>query len=225
MAALAMLMRNLLNRSKGGAYSGVTASELTGGLFTANNIWMMVATFLVFIMHLGFATLETGLERAKNATNILFKNTAIVAIGILTYAICGFNLAYPGNDWIAGTFFGFAGFGIGDADVTSGYASVGYTYWTDFLFQGMFAATAATIVSGAVVGRIKLLPFLAFATIYVAVIYPIVVSWKWGAGFLDTAGFYDFAGSTLVHSVGGWGALVGAWMLGPPSWEIRQWLN
>ncbi len=195
----------------------VTASELgTDGWFNANNIWMMVATFLVFIMHLGFASLETGLTRAKNTTNILFKNTAIVAIGILTYALCGFNIAYPGDDWMMGKYVGFAGFGLnpGDADMGPGYASGGYTYWTDFLFQAMFAATAATIVSGAVAERIKLSSFLIFSTIFVAIGYPIVVSWQWGSGFLSDAGFHDFAGSTLVHSVGGWGALVCAFILG-----------
>ncbi|MCH2175976.1 MAG: ammonium transporter [Lentisphaeria bacterium] len=187
---------------------------MTPGIFTANNVWMMLATALVFIMHLGFASLEAGLTRAKNTVNILFKNTAIPAIGLLTYWICGFNIAYPGD---FNGYFGFAGFGlesVDSADNTIGYASAGYTYWTDFLFQGMFAATAATIVSGAVAGRVKLGTFLIFSTIYVALCYPIVVSWQWGGGFLSEGGFYDFAGSTLVHSVGGWGALVCAIILG-----------
>ena len=110
----------------------------------------------------------------------------------------------------------FAGFGI-DAPVngmTADYADGGYTWWTDFLFQGMFAATAATIVSGAVAERIKLSSFMIFSIIYVGLVYPIVGSWKWGGGFLDNMGFYDFAGSTLVHSVGGWAALVAVWLLG-----------
>ncbi len=110
----------------------------------------------------------------------------------------------------------FAGFGI-DAPIngmTAEYASGGYTWWTDFLFQGMFAATAATIVSGAVAERIKLTSFMLFSLIYVGLVYPIVGSWKWGGGFLDSLGFYDFAGSTLVHSVGGWAALVAVWLLG-----------
>jgi len=183
-------------------------------LFTANNIWMMLSAALVFIMHLGFATVESGLTRSKNTVNILFKNTMIVCIGILTYAICGFNLMYPG---VEGGWLHFAGFGIASPDggLTIGYADGGYTYWTDFLFQAMFAATAATIVSGAVAERIKLGPFLVFATIFVAVSYPITGYWKWGAGWLDARGFYDFAGSTLVHSVGGWGALAGVLVLGP----------
>ena len=126
-------------------------------MFVVNNTWMMVATFLVFIMHLGFATLESGLVQAKNTVNILFKNIMIVAIGLLTYAIIGFNLMYPG-EFSIGEFFGFAGFGISSPDGAAGlidYAGGGYSYWTDFLFQGMFAATGATIVSGAVAGRIK----------------------------------------------------------------------
>jgi len=189
---------------------------VTQGQFVANNVWMMVATGLVFIMHLGFATLESGMTQAKNTTNILFKNTFIVSIGILTYALMGFNLMYPG-DFSLGSWFGFAGFGIASpADGnTPAYADGGYTYWTDFLFQAMFAATAATIVSGAVAERIKLPSFMLFATIFVAAVYPWVGSWKWGGGWLDQMGFYDFAGSTLVHSVGGWGALAGALLLGP----------
>ena len=189
-------------------------ATVTPGQFFANNVWMMLAAGLVFIMHLGFASLESGMTRAKNTTNILFKNTFIISIGILTYALCGFNFMYPGE---FNGFLGFAGAGIGTdaAGNTPAYASGGYTYWTDFLFQAMFAATCATIVSGAVAERVKLASFMVFATLFVALVYPILGSWKWGGGWLDAMGFYDFAGSTLVHSVGGWGALVGAWMLGP----------
>ncbi|EKB50237.1 ammonium transporter [Cecembia lonarensis] len=186
-------------------------------LFTINNLWVMVATLLVFVMHLGFASLEAGLTRAKNTVNILFKNTLIPAIGLLTYAFIGFNLMYPG-DAFEGGFIGLGGIGISlpEAWNTSTY-NEGYTFFTDFIFQAMFAATAATIVSGAVAERIKLGPFLFFSILYVGICYPIVGMWKWGGGFLDTLStpFYDFAGSTIVHSVGGWGALVGAFLLGP----------
>ncbi|GHB47562.1 ammonium transporter [Mongoliitalea lutea] len=186
-------------------------------IFTINNLWMMVATILVFIMHLGFASLEAGLTRAKNTVNILFKNTIIPAIGLLTYAFIGFNLMYPGDDFV-GSFFGFAGIGLSlpEGWSTSEY-NEGYTFFTDFIFQAMFAATAATIVSGAVAERIKLGPFIFFSLLYVGICYPIVGMWKWGGGFLDALDipFYDFAGSTIVHSVGGWGALVGAFLLGP----------
>ena len=185
-------------------------------LFTANNVWMMICTGLVFFMHLGFSFLEIGLTRQKNTVNILFKNFFVITIGLLLYMIGGFNLMYPGFEEGSAGFFKFAGFGIGapDGGMTPGYADGGYTWWTDFLFQGMFAATAATIVSGAVAERIKLNAFMLFTIFYVGLVYPIIGSWKWGGGFLDALGFYDFAGSTLVHSVGGWGALVVVYFLG-----------
>ncbi len=200
------------------SHAPVQAATGDEAMFVVNNVWMMVATFLVFVMHLGFASLESGLTRAKNTVNILFKNTMIIAIGLLTYALGGFNLMYPGDAWIHGTWLGFAGFGITAPEGAAGlieYADGAYTYWTDFLFQGMFAATGATIVSGAVAGRIKLRSFLLFTLVFVGFVYPFVGSWKWGGGWLDELGFYDFAGSTLVHSVGGWGALAGALLLGP----------
>ena len=185
-------------------------------MLTVNNVWMMICTGLVFFMHLGFSFLEIGLTRQKNTINILFKNIFIICMGLLVYYIGGFNLMYPGFEDGDLGILKFAGFGI-DAPIngmTADYASGGYTWWTDFLFQGMFAATAATIVSGAVAERIKLSSFMLFSLIYVGLVYPIVGSWKWGGGFLDNLGFYDFAGSTLVHSVGGWAALVAVWLLG-----------
>lgn len=199
------------------------AATVSPEMFAVNNTWMLVAIFLVFVMHLGFATVETGLTRAKNTTNILFKNTLIPAIGLLTYALMGFNLMYPGTAWKIGKILGFGGFGIGTdaAGVTSAY-NVGYTYWTDFMFQGMFAATAATIVSGAVAERVKLSSFLIFSTIYVMIVYPIVGSWGWGGGWLKDMNFHDFAGSTFVHSVGGWAALAGILILGP---RIGKYVN
>jgi Amt family ammonium transporter len=177
----------------------------------------MICTGLVFFMHLGFAFLEIGLTRQKNTINILFKNIFIITIGLLLYALVGFNLMYPGE---FNGFLGFAGFGLDSPLNVEGALdlsySEGYTYWTDFLFQGMFAATAATIVSGAVAERIKIFPFMIFVILYVGLIYPIAGSWKWGGGFLQEleTPFYDFAGSTLVHSVGGWAALVAVCLLG-----------
>ncbi|KZS41569.1 ammonium transporter [Aquimarina aggregata] len=193
-------------------------------MLTINNVWMMVCTALVFFMHLGFSFLEIGLTRQKNTINILFKNVFIICVGLLLYCLVGFNLMYPGFEEGAAGFLGFAGFGL-DSPLTAEGAldltyNEGYTYWTDFLFQGMFAATAATIVSGAVAERIKLGSFMIFTIIYVGLVYPIVGSWQWGGGFLstfkigETEGFYDFAGSTLVHSVGGWAALVAVYLLG-----------
>ncbi|MGC1516358.1 MAG: ammonium transporter [Maribacter sp.] len=191
---------------------------MEAGLFTANNIWMMVATALVFFMHTGFAFLEIGLTRQKNTINILFKNIFIITGGLLLYYAFGFNLMYPGfEDGDLGIIkFSMDSFGIAapEGGMTAEYADGGYTWWTDFLFQGMFAATAATIVSGAVAERIKIGSFMIFTVIYVGLVYPIVGAWKWGGGFLDGMGFYDFAGSTLVHSVGGWAALVAIALLG-----------
>ena len=189
---------------------------MDAGLFTANNVWMMLATALVFFMHTGFAFLEIGLTRQKNTINILFKNIFIITVGLLLYYAWGFNMMYPGFEEGSSGIFGFAGFGIAAPEngMTPEYADGGYTWWTDFLFQGMFAATAATIVSGAVAERMKIGAFMIFTVIYVGLVYPIVGAWKWGGGFLDSWGFYDFAGSTLVHSVGGWAALVAITLLG-----------
>jgi Amt family ammonium transporter len=194
---------------------------------TTNNVWMMICTALVFFMHMGFAFLEIGLTRKKNTINILFKNIFIITTGLLLYGIVGFNLMYPGFSEEALGVFGFAGFGL-KAPLLEGALdlaySEGYTYWTDFLFQGMFAATAATIVSGAVAERMKIFPFMIFTVLYVGFVYPILGSWKWGGGFLQQLAtpFYDFAGSTLVHSVGGWAALVAVILLGARIGKIKD---
>jgi Amt family ammonium transporter len=190
-------------------------------LLTTNNVWMMLCTALVFFMHLGFSFLEIGLTRQKNTINILFKNFFIITMGLIVYCLVGFNLMYPGDFNIIDAFggiLGFAGPGLDAAAAADLSYSEGYTYWTDFLFQGMFAATAGTIISGAVAGRIKINAFMLIVFLYVLIVYPIVGSWQWGGGFLSTftdeVGFYDFAGSTLVHSVGGWGGLVIIYLLG-----------
>lgn len=184
--------------------------------FMVDNLWILIAAALVFLMHLGFATIESGLTRQKNTVNILFKNVFIISMGVLTYAFWGFNSMYPGdfNGWFAlGTPIANAFEGPDAlANMTSNYAD--YTYWADFIFQAMFAATAATIVSGAVAERIKLPSFMIGATLLVAFVYPITGSWKWGGGWLDQAGFYDFAGSTLVHAFGGFAALAAVLLLG-----------
>ena len=190
-------------------------------LLTTNNVWMMLCAALVFFMHLGFSFLEIGLTRQKNTINILFKNFFIITVGLIAYCLIGFNLMYPGDFNIIGGngILGFAGFGL-DANAASDLSyNEGYTYWTDFLFQGMFAATAGTIISGAVAERIKINSFMLIVLLYITIVYPIVGSWQWGGGFFsdfisEDLGFYDFAGSTLVHSVGGWGALVVIYFLG-----------
>jgi len=185
----------------------------TSSMLTVNNVWMMLCIALVFIMHLGFAGVEAGFTQTKNTVNILFKNTLTPAIGLLSYFIIGFGLMFPGFTEEASGWFGFAGFGLRDK-LGVDY-NEGFTYWTAFLFQGMFAATAATIVSGAVAERIKISAYLIFTLLFVGLVYPLIGSWQWGEGALFKMGFYDFAGSTMVHSIGGWGALAGVIMLGP----------
>ncbi len=183
--------------------------------FVVDNLWILIAAALVFLMHLGFATLESGLTRQKNTVNVLFKNVFIICIGILSYALWGFNSMYPG-DWTWSNVFALGspiGFEDDVANLTKQYAN--YTYWSDFIFQAMFAATAATIVSGAVAERVKLPSFMIFAVLLVTISYPITGSWKWGYGWLDDLGFYDFAGSTVVHAVGGFAALACVIVLGP----------
>lgn len=192
----------------------ISKAELT--LWTGN-IWILFCTSLVFIMHLGFSTVESGLTQSKNTINILFKNVTVVGFGILIYYFVGFNLMYPGESY-SGQLFGFSGFGLNAPEGAAALSyNANYTYWADFLFQSMFAATAATIVSGAVAERMKFESFLIFSAILIGIFYPIVGMWQWGGGFLASMStpFYDFAGSTIVHSVGGWAALLGAIYLGP----------
>ncbi len=207
-------------------------------MFTVNNLWILIAAALVFIMHLGFSTVESGLCQQKNTVNILFKNVFIVCIGALGYMAYGFNAMYPGDvgpdTWggffaagspLTNTFYNkpdVEGVNQVFANMTGEYAS--YTYWADFIFQAMFAATAATIVSGAVAERVKLAPFMIYATLLVTFIYPITGSWEWGGGWLNAFGgddaentgqFIDFAGSSLVHAFGGFAALAAVIVLGP----------
>ncbi|MCC5829475.1 MAG: ammonium transporter [Phycisphaeraceae bacterium] len=188
---------------------------LSWATFVVDNLWILIAAALVFLMHLGFATLEAGLTRSKETVNILFKNTMIPCIGLVMYAICGWMIMYPGDWMIPGVFSFGLGLGYGESAIDNSPIYEAYTLNADFIFQGMFAATAATIVSGAVAGRIALGPFLLFTALFVGISYPITGSWQWGGGWLDELGFVDFAGSTLVHAVGGTGALVGAIILGP----------
>ena len=186
-----------------------------GFIFTT--FMFLVSGFLVFFMAAGFAMLEAGLVRGKNVAMQLTKNMALFSLASLFFYIVGYNLMYPGDGWtiknVLGAFSVTALEPVGlegvEADLT--YASVG----SDFFFQLMFCAATASIVSGALAERIKLWPFLVFVIVLVAVIYPVQASWKWGGGFLDAMGFQDFAGSTVVHSVGGWAALTGAIILGP----------
>ena len=186
--------------------------------FTVNNLWICISAALVFIMHLGFTTLESGLTQKKNAVNIIFKNLWIVCTGVLLYAIWGFNAMYPGDGWTIDGFFAtgsWFGQSLNDTAMTTAAYNPGYTWWADFIFQAMFAATGATIVSGAVAERVKLPTFMLFSTLLVGIAYPITGSWKWGGGWLNEIGFYDFAGSSVVHAFGGFAALACVIILGP----------
>ncbi len=214
--ALLALFSPLFGQDEAPPYESYDAFAESAGfaLFTVNNLWLLISAALVFIMHLGFSCVETGLTQSKNTVNILFKNLFIVCIGILGYAFYGFNAMYPGD--FNGFFAAGSWFGADNNDVTlmtDAYAA--YTWWTDFIFQAMFAATAATIVSGAVAERVKLGTFMIYATLLVTFIYPITGSWQWGGGWLSEKGFYDFAGSTLVHAFGGFAALAAVLVLGP----------
>ena len=198
----------------------------TDTVFILNSLLFLVGGFLVFWMAAGFAMLEAGMVRSKNVTMQLTKNVALFSLAAVFYYLLGYNLMYPLGTWsMEGVLSGVWGVaileavGIGrDAADDYGYASTG----SDFFFQLMFCAATASIVSGALAERIKLWPFLIFTILLTAVIYPIQASWKWGGGFLDGMGFQDFAGSTVVHSVGGWAALTGAIILGPRLGKYAQ---
>jgi Amt family ammonium transporter len=190
------------------------------GVFILNSLLFLIGGFLVMFMACGFCMLEAGLVRAKNTTMQLTKNVALFSLAAVGYYLIGYNLMYPLGTWsIEGVFSGvFPAVAVMEAvGVTPdkvddlSYAATG----SDFFFQLMFCAATASIVSGVLAERIKLWPFLLFTFALTAVIYPLQASWKWGGGFLDAMGFLDFAGSTVVHSVGGWAALAGVLILGP----------
>ena len=186
-----------------------------GYIFTT--FMFLVTGFLVFWMAAGFTMLEAGLVRSKNVTMQLTKNIALFSLASILYYLVGYNLMYPGDNWLIGDVIGALSItsldpvGLADSKPDLAYASTG----ADFFFQLMFCAATASIVSGTLAERIKLWPFLIFVIILTGLIYPVEASWKWGNGFLADAGFVDFAGSTVVHSVGGWAALSGAIILGP----------
>ena len=178
--------------------------------YAIDNFFLFIAAVLVLFMQAGFAMLEAGLNSTKNTVNILFKNIMDLSAGAILYYLVGYGLMYPGagNGW-----FAFAGFGVSEAGVTP--AAGALHPQVDWLFQVAFAATAATIVSGAVAGRLKFSAYLIYSVILTGFIYPIRGYWKWGGGWLDQLGFYDFAGSLVVHAVGGFAGLAGAIVLGP----------
>ena len=197
-----------------------TAEELTIAIDT---IWVVITAALVFFMNLGFALVESGFCRAKNTVNILSKNFIVFAISCLAYYLFGWGLMFGNGSGMVGLEGLFAVTGgdnspaMGDAYMGAykALAWTGVPLWAKFFFQLVFAGTAATIVSGAVAERIKYFSFIVFSFLLVSFVYPITGHWIWGGGWLATAGFWDFAGSTVVHSVGGWAALAGIIVLGP----------
>ena len=184
--------------SKQDATAEALSSYIAESDYTINTLIMFICAVLVIFMQAGFAMVEIGLNSAKNAVNILSKNVMDLCVGVLLYLFIGFNLMYPGDGWIVdGWLGGFTPFVV--ASDGTGYGD--YSSYADFLFQVAFAATAATIVSGAVAGRMKFSAYLVYSAILTGLIYPISGAWKWGGGWCDTMGFQDFAGSVVVHAV------------------------
>lgn len=192
----------------------------TDSVFILNSLLFLMSGFLVMFMAAGFCMLEAGLVRGKNTTTQLTKNVALFSLAAIGYYLVGYNLMYPLGDWAYDGVFSalFPAIAAMEPVGVAADAVDDLSYATtasDYFFQLMFCAATASIVSGAVAERIKLWPFLIFTLVLTAVIYPLQASWKWGGGFLDAAGFLDFAGSSVVHSVGGWAALAGVLILGP----------
>ncbi|CAI8169302.1 MAG: Ammonia channel [Prochlorococcus marinus str. MIT 9215] len=181
--------------------------------FLANNLWLLVATILVIFMNAGFAMVEAGMCRQKNAVNILAKNLFVFALAVTAYWFVGYSLMY--GDAIAAGWLYFSGLFFDPAVTPELIGEAGLVPTVDFLFQAAFAGTAATIVSGLVAERVKFGEFVVFSLVLTAFIYPIAGSWQWNGGWLSEMGFIDFAGSSIVHSVGAWAGLVGAMLLGP----------
>ena len=197
------------------------------GVYILNSVLFLMAGFLVMFMAAGFCMLEAGLVRAKNTTMQLTKNMALFSIAAIGYYLVGYNLMYPLGTWsVEGVLSGlFPAIAVMEAVGVAPDAVDDLSYATtasDYFFQLMFCAATASIVSGTLAERIKLWPFLLFTLILTAFIYPLQASWKWGGGFLDEMGFLDFAGSTVVHSVGGWAALAGAFVLGARTGKYKD---
>ena len=197
----------------------VPAAVPTDSVWIFNTLLFLIGGFLVFFMAAGFAMLEAGLVRSKNATMQLTKNMGLFGLASIMYYLIGYNLMYPLGTWaIEGYVSGLFGPAVLEAVGVTADAVDDYAYastGSDYFFQLMFCAATASIVSGALAERIKLWPFLIFTAVLTGIIYPLTASWTWGGGFVGEFGFSDFAGSTIVHSVGGWAALVGAIILGP----------
>ena len=214
MLAIMMISGDVLADGHEAAEAAPAVSSEVAYIF--NTFLFLVCGFLVMFMAAGFCMLEAGQVRSKNTAVICLKNIGLFSIAGLMYYLVGYNLMYDGVD--GGYFGSFSLFERNsEADLETGYASA-----SDWYFQMVFVATAASIVSGALAERILIWPFFIFVAILTAVIYPIAGSWQWGGGWLSEAGFSDFAGSTLVHSVGGWAALAGAILLGARSGKFND---
>ncbi len=224
-AVAAALMPSLaLGQDENGLAESVETLS-TEMVFIFNTLLFLIGGFLVFFMAAGFCMLEAGMVRAKNTTMQLTKNIALFSLAAIAYFVVGFMIMYPGDGWIIDGWLGMPlltvlePVGVSfDAIEDIEYASVG----SDFFFQLMFCAATASIVSGAVAERIKLWPFLAFVVVLTGLIYPIQASWSWGEGWLDGIGFSDFAGSSIVHSAGGWAALTGVIILGARAGKYKD---
>ena len=179
-----------------------------------DTFWVLLAAILVFFMNLGFAAVEAGFARAKNTVNILSKNFIVFAVSSLGFLLLGWGLMFGGDNPFVGTSHLFI-LGGGDLSFYDSTLTSNVPFWGKFFFQLVFCGTAATIVSGAVAERIKYVAFIIFSFVLTLIIYPIVGHWVWGGGWLSDMGFMDFAGDAVVHSLGGWGALSGALILGP----------
>jgi len=201
------------------AHANELPAELNAA-FLANNLWLLVATILVIFMNAGFAMVEAGMCRQKNAVNILSKNLFVFALAVTSYWFVGYSLMY--GDAVAQGWLYFNGLFFDPTVTPELIGEGGLVPTVDFLFQAAFAGTAATIVSGLVAERVKFGEFVVFSLVLTAFIYPIAGSWQWNGGWLSEAGFIDFAGSSIVHSVGAWAGLVGAFLLGP---RIGKYVN
>ena len=213
LAAIAIANPALAQEAMDPAAAEAAADAVGGGTaYILNTLLFLIGGFLVMWMAAGFAMLEAGLVRSKNVSVQCLKNIGLYSIAGLMFWLIGYQIAYPGFE---GGFFGIAGImypmqGVGEADLDTGYSVA-----SDWFFQMVFCATTASIVSGTIAERTKIVPFFIFTAVLTGFIYPVIVSWEWGAGWLDAMGFSDFAGSTLVHSTGGWAALMGALIIGP----------
>ena len=223
------------------AAPSIDPASLSGLRIGLDTVWVLVAGMLVFWMNAGFALVESGLCQSKNCVNILAKNFIVFAISTISFWVIGWGLMFgDGNSWVGTSGLWFVGGAdnspaLGEAYASMNpfstakyegvYSAINWTptpLWAKFFFQLVFAGTAATIVSGAVAERIKISSFIIFSFLLVAFVYPVTGHWIWGGGYLGSNNFRDFAGSTVVHSVGGWAALAGVLVLGPRKGKFRD---